>query len=210
MGRWIIGLLVFGWVQSGFALPLDVGMLTQVDGKVDLIAQDRGTEPATAFLKVANGDKLILGEGARVQIAYFVTSRQEVWQGAGEVGIIQGRGCSATLKPETRRLPPLLARQLAKTPAGGKHGKIGMVRMRSLSSDTLESLDKQYQEFRRAVPPDDVTPEVFLLNGLLEIKEYAKALSVIEKLRARVSRQPAMAGVIAHFEPLVQSESAKP
>ena len=106
------------------------------------------------------------------------------------------------MKPETLSLPPLLARQLAKTPAGGKHGKIGMVRMRSLSSDTLESLDRQYLEFRRAVPPDDVTPEVFLLNGLLEMKEYAKAQSAIEKLRPRISRQPALAGMIAHFEPL--------
>ena len=209
MGRWLVGLLVFGWVQSGFALTLDVGMLTQVDGKVELVSQDAGKEPATAFLKVANGDKLILSEGARVQIAYFETSQQEVWQGAGEVEINQGQGRSATLNPETRKLPPLVARQLVKTPAGGKHGKIGMVRVRSLCSDTLESLDKQYQEYRRAAQPDDVTPEVFLLTGLLEMKEYGKAQSVIEKLRPRISRQPAMAGVIAHFEPLVKSEPAK-
>lgn len=47
-----------------------------------------------------------------------------------------------------------------------------MVIVRSLSSDMVESLEKQYGEFRNARVEGDTTPDVFLLTGLLEMKEY--------------------------------------
>jgi hypothetical protein len=165
MRKWIIGLVLLVWAQAGYTLTVDVGMLTQLDGKVEILAGKAGKRPATAFLKVALGDRLVLGKDARVQIVYFETSRQEVWKGAGEVEIGNGEGRSSRLQPETRKLPPLVARQLVKTPVSGQHGKTGMVTVRSLSSDTVESLEKQYVEFRNVAAGGDTTPEVFLLSG---------------------------------------------
>lgn len=204
MGQWMIGVLLLVWAQAGFAFTVDVGMLTQIDGKVVIVTVKEAKRPATAFLKVALGDRLVLGKDARVQIVYFDTSRQEVWKGAGEVEIGNGEGRSSSLQPETRKLPPLVARQLIKTPASGQHGKTGMVTVRSLSSDTVESLEKQYNEFRGAAADGDTTPEVFLLTGLLEIKEFERAHAVLEGLRAKLSTTPALAAVISHFEPLVK------
>lgn len=208
MYRWMIGILLLVWAQAGFALTVDVGMLTQIDGKVQIVTAKEVKRPATAFLKVALGDRLVLGKNARVQIVYFETSRQEVWKGAGEVEIGNGEGRSSSLRPETRKLPPLVARQLVKTPASGRHGKTGMVTVRSLSSDTVESLEKQYREFRGASAEGDTTPEVFLLTGLLEMKEFEQAQTVLEGLRAKVSTTPALAAVISHFEPLVKEAIA--
>jgi len=208
MWRWMIGVLLLGWAQAGFALALDVGMLTQMDGKVEIVTAKEGKHSATAFLKVALGDKLVLGRDARVQIVYFETSRQEAWKGAGEVEIGNGEGRSSSLQPETRKLPPLVARQLAKTPISGRHGKSGMVTVRSLSSDTVESLERQYTEFRGAAADGDTTPEVFLLTGLLEMKEFERAHTVLEGLRARLSTTPALAVVISHFDPLVKEAAA--
>ena len=204
MTRWIMGLLLLGWAQAGFALTVDVGMLTQMDGSVAIVKAKEGKRPATAFLKVALGDRLLLGRDARVQIVYFETSRQEVWKGEGIIEIANGEGRSSVLQPEIRKLPPLVARQLIKTPAGGQHGKTGMVTVRSLSSDTVESLEKQYQEFRAAAAEGDTTPEVFLLTGLLEMKEFGQAHKALEVLRAKVSATPALAAVVSHFEPLVK------
>jgi len=205
----MIGVLLLGWAQAGLALAVDVGMLTQMDGRVEIVTAREGKRPATAFLKVALGDKLVLGGDARAQIVYFETSRQEIWKGAGEVAIGNGEGRSSSLQPETRKLPPLVARQLVKTPAGGQHGKTGMVTVRSLSSDTAESLEKQYNEFRAAAADGDTTPEVFLLTGLLEMKEFERAQTVLERLRAKLSATPALAAVISHFEPLVREAAAK-
>jgi hypothetical protein len=106
MRKWIIGLVLLVWAQAGYTLTVDVGMLTQLDGKVEILAGKAGKRPATAFLKVALGDRLVLGKDARVQIVYFETSRQEVWKGAGEVEIGNGEGRSSRLQPETRKLPP--------------------------------------------------------------------------------------------------------
>lgn len=209
MGRWMIGVLLMGWAQAGFALTFDVGMLTQMDGKVEIVTAKEGKQPASAFLKVALGDKLVLGGNARVQIVYFETSRQEVWKGAGEVVIGKGEGRSSSLQPEIRKLPPLVARQLAKTPASGKHGKSGMVTVRALSSDTVESLEKQYQELRGETADGDTTPEVFLLTGLMEMKEFEQAQTVLARLRATLSKKPALAVVISHFEPLVKEAAAR-
>lgn len=208
MFRWMIGLLLLGWAQAGFALTVDVGMLTQMDGKVEIVAGKAAKCPATAFLKVALGDKLVLGKDARVQIVYFETSRQEVWKGAGEVEIGNGEGRSSSLQAEIRKLPPLVARQLVKTPVSGQHGKTGMVTVRSLSSDTVESLEKQYTEFRGATADGDTTPEVFLLTGLLEMKEFERAQTLLEGFRAKLSTTPALAAVIFHFEPLVKQAIA--
>lgn len=209
MWRYMIGVLLLGWAQAGLALTVDVGMLTQMDGRVEIVTAKEGKRPVTAFLKVALGDKLVLGRDARVQIVYFETSRQEVWKGAGEVAIGNGEGRSSSLQPEIRKLPPLVARQLVKTPVSGQHGKSGMVTVRSLSSDTAESLEKQYNEFRAAAADGDTTPEVFLLTGLMEMKEFEQARTVLERLRAKLSTTPALAAVISHFEPLVKEAAAK-
>jgi hypothetical protein len=208
MLQWVMVVLLLGWAQAGLALTVDVGMLTQIDGKVALITVKEAKRPATAFLKVALGDKLVLGKDARVRIVYFETSRQEVWKGAGEVEIGNGEGRSSSLQAEIRKLPPLVARQLVKTPVSGRHGKTGMVTVRSLSSDTIESLEKQYTEFRGAVADGDTTPEVFLLTGLLEMKEFERAQTVLEGFRAKLSTTPALAAVISHFEPLVKDAIA--
>ena len=102
----------------------------------------------------------------------------------------------------------MVARQLAKTPISGQHGKSGMVTVRSLSSDTVESLERQYTEFREAAANGDTTPEVFLLTGLLEMKEFEQAQTVLEGLQARLSTTPALAVVISHFDPLVKEAAA--
>jgi hypothetical protein len=209
MFRWMIGLLLLGWAQPGFALTVDVGMLTQMDGKVEIVAGKAAKCPATAFLKVALGDRLLLGKDARVQIVYFETSRQELWKGTGEIEIGNGEGRSSTFQPEARKLPPLVARQLVKTPVSGRHGKTGMVTVRSLSSDTIESLEKQYAEFRSTAAEGDTTPEVFLLTGLLEMKEFEYAQKILEGFRMKLSKTPALTALVSHFEPLVKEAVAE-
>jgi len=204
MWRWLTVALVLVWAQSAFALNVDVGMLTQVDGSVQVAKFKQGKTRASAFMKVAIGDKLTLARNARVQIVYFESSRQEIWKGPGDVEIGNGEGRSATLKADARKLPPLVARQLVKTPEGGQHGKTGMVTVRSLSSDTVESLEKQYKDYRAAAPAGDTTPEVFLMTGLLEMEEYEHAQTVLEGFRKNVPKNPELSSVISHFEPLVK------
>lgn len=195
--------------HAAYALNIDVGMLTLIDGNVEVVSNKGAIQPAGAFLKVALGDKLVLRGNARAQVVYFESSLQETWNGAGEVHVGQDKGTSGTLQATVRKLPPLVSRQLVKTPASGQHGKVGMVTVRSLSSDTVESLEKQYTEFRAASASNDTTPEVFLLTGLLEMEEYEHAEKTLSGFRSRLEITPALAAVVEHFEPLIKAGAAE-
>jgi hypothetical protein len=191
------------------AASAQVAMLTQVTGEVK-VAGKEGARPAVPFLKVNDGDTLTLAGNARVQMVYVASGRQEIWKGAGvvEIGVQEGR--SRTLKPEASQLPPLVLKQLAKTPAAGQHGKTGMVMLRSLDDlAAAEHLDEDYAKYRASTAADDTTPEVFLLSSLLDLGEYDRVRKVLNDLTTKQAAQPAYAAVIEHFSRLVAEASKK-
>ena len=67
----LTGIILLCCSHSVFALTIDVGMLTLAEGNVEIVSGQNTQHPATAFFKLALGDKLILSENARVQIVYF-------------------------------------------------------------------------------------------------------------------------------------------
>lgn len=193
---WITAMLLLG-NASAWA---DAGMITQLSGDVS-IATGGATRAAVPFLKIATGDKLTLGNGSRVQLVYFGNGRQEIWKGGGlvEVGSLDSK---STLKPDVAQLPPLVVNQLAKTPAAGQQGKTGMVRVRSLADpDAAEHLNKQYAELKKSAAIEDTTPEVFLLSGLIEIKEFTRAKAILADLGGKTAYKP----VVDHFTPIVNA-----
>ena len=194
--KWIAAALLFSSANAW----ADAGMITQMSGDVS-IATGGNTQAAVPFFKVTTGDKLTLANGARVQIVYFGNGRQEVWKGGGqvEVGSLDSK---SNLKPDVTQLPPLVVNQLAKTPAAGQQGKTGMVRVRSLGNpDAAGHLDKQYAELKKSAAADDTTPEVFLLSGLIEIKEFTRAKSLLADLSGKAAYKP----VVQHFTPIVNA-----
>jgi len=202
------------WMFALIALSLtgvasaQVAMLTQVAGDVRVSGKD-GARGAVAFLKVNEGDTLTLAGDARVQMVYLTTGRQEIWKGAGPVEVGGQEGRSRSLKAETSQVPSLILSQLQKTPAVGQHGKTGMVMLRSVDDlDALDRLDKDYADFRAKAAPDDTTPEVFLLTGLLDLQDFERARKVLEDLKVKQRTQPAYAPVVEHFGRLIAEATA--
>lgn len=190
------------------AASAQVAMLTQVAGGVKVSGKE-AARPAVSFLKVDDGDTLTLDADARVQMVYLATGRQEVWKGAGAVTVGAQEGRSASLKPEVSTVPPIVLKQLAKVPAAGERGKTGMVMLRSLDDlGDADQLDDQYKQLRAAAPPDDTTPEVFLLQSLLDLGEYDRARKVLGDLDAKTSAQPQYTAVVQHFSRLVEEAEA--
>lgn len=207
MLRKVVMVGVMLWTLGGIAWA-QVAMLTQVSGDVK-VAGKGGARDAVAFLKVNEGDTLTLAGTGRVQMVYLEGGRQEIWKGAGQVTVGKQDGRSTALKPETSQLPPLILRQLTKTPAAGQTGKTGMVMLRSLDDlEAMDRLEQDYEKFRAAAAPDDPTPEVFLLTGWLETKEFDKARKKLEELRAKQATMPSFAPVVEHFSRLITEASA--
>ena len=203
-----LGLLVLvAWSMTGVA-SAQVAMLTQVTGDVKVAGGD-GSRSAVPFLKVNDGDTLTLVGGARVQMVYLSSGRQEIWNGAGPVKVGTAQSTSS-LTPQASQVPALILRQLEKTPAVGQHGKTGMVMLRSLDDlGAADQLEKDYKDYRAKAAPEDTTPEVFYLTGLLDIGETQTASKVLEELKAKQASQPAYAPVVEHFSRLVAEATKK-
>ncbi|MDP3817180.1 hypothetical protein [Pseudomonas sp.] len=167
----------------------EVAMVTALSGTVEW--QAPGAAPAMplkAFSKLRAGDRLKLAAAARVQLVFFQSGREEVWQGAGD--LLLGSEASAvttgTPQQQSRLLPRLLVKQLARTPAPEGQIRAGMVRLRSMpSGGTLESVENNYAELRSKAAATDRNPELYLLAGYFELREFAK----LQQLLARLDEQ---------------------
>lgn len=175
----------------------DVGMITRISGAVSMLT-DGTMKRVVPFVKIATGDQITLGHAARIQLVYFANGRQEIWSDSGllEIGTEQSK---SNIKPEITQLSPLVVSQLSKTPLVGQQSRTGMVRVRGLMDpDAAPKLEKQYAEMK-AGAGDDITAEVFLLSGLIELREFKRAREVL----ASLTGNSAYADMVEHFTPIV-------
>jgi hypothetical protein len=191
------------WAAASAFAQTDAGMITQLNGEASITGggANSSSQPVVQFLKIAAGDKINLTNGAQMKIVYFGNGRQETWKGGGQIEV-GGLESKSSLKPEVSQLPPLVINQLAKTPPAGQQGKAGMVRMRSMGNpDAAKHLDNQYADLKRNAAAGDTTPEVYLLSGLVELRDFARAKTVLADLSGKAEYKP----VVDHFTPVVNA-----
>lgn len=187
----------FAFLARLFAVLLAVGpalaagggngaaLVTAVEGKVSRLAP-AGSEPVQAFVKLGEGDVVKLERGARIRLIYFASKRQESWSGKGQLAIGAGEGKGQGLgDPEVRTLPDMLVKQIARTPSLDNQGRVGMVRLRSIGTpDAVAKLENNYQQLRTESTADDLNPEMFLLAGLLELRQLDRLEKALAELEA--------------------------
>ncbi len=206
-----LGLILASWTNTAAALTVEAGLLTRLEGSIEVVSAQGDTRAAVPFMKLAEGDILRMPAGTSAQIVYFEGGRQETWPGGGEVRIAVGSGDGGALQPKVRKLPAVMVSQLEKTPDGQRHGKAGMVVLRSLPDiDAIIAIEDNYATFRAEAAADDTTPELYFLNGMLELKQYDRVREFLDELRTREDQAPELTGIIAHFAPLVALPTGKP
>lgn len=183
MSKFFVAVLLSGlaWV----AQAVEVGLVTQVSGRVNLQAEKNLPGKLQPFIKLRPGDRLILDESARLQIVYFDGGRQETWQGVGKlkVGEQASTVTAGKLQPAVKELPRILVKQIAKTPGPDGNVKAGMIRMRSIpGSSSLESVEKTYAELKAQAEASDLNPEIYLLSSYFELQEYDKVESLLSDM----------------------------
>lgn len=163
----------------------EVGLITAAKGPLTVQEAKQAAIEVVPFIKIRAQDTIVLKPGAKLQLVYFASARQETWQGPGTLTIGEEASSVAAgnLKPETSTLPAIMVKQLAKTPAADGGVRSGMIRMRSMpSSGTVESLEKNYGEMRRSTQAGDRTPELYLLSGYFDLKEFDKVDAQLKKM----------------------------
>lgn len=159
-------------------------LVTAVEGKVSRLAP-AGSEPVQPFVKLGEGDLIKLEGSARIRLVYFASKRQESWSGKGQLAIGAGEGKGQGLgAPEVKTLPDMLVKQIARTPSLDNQGRVGMVRLRSIGTpEAVTRLENNYQQLRAEAAADDLNPEMFLLAGLLELRQLDQLEKTLAELQ---------------------------
>lgn len=206
----VILLLVAG---TAFAAG-DTALVTAVEGNVTKVAPG-SPAPLKAFAKLKHGDLLNLDKAARLQVVYFDNGRQETWSGGGRLEITKVGGVPAGLaEPQVRTLPPLMVKQIAKTPALDSQGRAGMMRLRAVgATQDPAKVDENYRRMRQEAAPEDLNPELYLLSSLLELREFDRlqqALADLQKNRPGDRQAAALAALYDDALRAARQETAAP
>lgn len=170
------------------ALPLSLpaqeergALVTVLEGKAILIKSNE-KRPLSAFERLEANDIIDLRRG-RLTLVFFLTGRQETWRGAGKIELGPGEGTGVGLSPpETKTLAPFLVKQIARTPMLLAQGRAGAVRLRAIATpEAIAEVEETYQRLRMEAASDDLTPEMYRLSALFEMRAYdALAISLRE------------------------------
>jgi hypothetical protein len=174
-----------------WANPQPTSLVTQVDGEVAL---ERGGEqhPAAAFEKLPTGTVVDVGTNATFQLVYLASGRQETWRAGSKFQI--GNTASKPLKiarfPAVKQLPSFIVAGLNKAPSvvASLRSRQGMVRVRAVGDwQALDELQSQYRSLREQSRAEDITPELFLLASLADMKLVDEMKAPLDEM---LKRQP--------------------
>lgn len=180
----------------------EVALVTSLNGTAVFSGGTANGTTLRAFVKLRDGDQLMLKENTRMQIVFFGSGRHETWQGAGllNVGIVDSTPVSGSLKAEVKTLPAILVKQLSKTPAAEDVGRTAMVRLRSFPTDgAIDAIEKTYADFRQQARAGDRSPELYLLASYFELREYGKVTDKLNALEAQSPKDPEIAKLKALY-----------
>ena len=189
------------------AAEKESGMVTQVAGSATYSSATDKDKPVVSFMKVRAGDKLTLGKDAKLQVVYFENGRQESWNGAAKltIGANESTAASGANPPTVKKLPAIVLKQLSRAPVvvSDLKNRTGMIMVRSLPMVKMRELDENYAVLRKEAAEDDVTPELYLLSGLHELKLYRDMKPVLEEMRKRQPNNPEVQAVYDHYSKLM-------
>ena len=176
-------------------------IITALQGQVTLEQEAPAPRLAAAFTRLRVGDRVQVGADGALQMVYFQSARQESWQGSVRLEIGDGESkATGGAAPQVRQLPAMLVRQLVKTPTADASGRVGAVRMRSIvPPDAAAKLEENYEGLKRQTDAADRTPELYLLAGLYELKEYERIEGLLRRWTESAPGDAELAAMREHY-----------
>lgn len=163
----------------------DTVLVTSLQGTVTVEASGLGKTALEAFVRLSEGDRLLLPAGGQVSLVYVGKARLEAWQGAGTIVVGEGESKAAAGKPQVqvRSIPPEAAKQMNKTPSTAPDGRVGMMRMRGIPPhDAITRLENEYKQLRSQSAANDLLPEVAFLAGLFDLRQYSRIEEELQRI----------------------------
>ncbi|MGH8704316.1 MAG: hypothetical protein ACREUO_02745 [Burkholderiales bacterium] len=176
-----------------FAQGADVGLVNLVSGEVTFAPLAGSPGKVQAFMRVRDGDRINVPSGAQVRVVFFDGARQESW--SGPASFRAGKAASEPIsgKPaEVAKLPASVPQRIARVPELMQNAKLGGIQVRGgATRQQQSSLDQQealrearaaYDQMRKTMPADDITPELYLYAALHEYLVYDEMKTVVAEM----------------------------
>jgi hypothetical protein len=148
---------------------------------------------AAAFMKVRDGDKFTVPDGAVLRVVYFEGGRQETWKGPAsfKAGLKQGDAQSG--RAEVSQVPggvPAKLSQTAEVIQIAKLGRAGGVTVRGVKPNLtpaqaaeVAQAKKTYESWKSTTAADDITPELYLYTVLQDYLLYDDMKTVVKTMQ---------------------------
>ena len=198
MQKWVCG-MGLGLMLAGAALAqdaADVGLINQLAGKASYGSGATANLPAQAFMKIRQGDRIVLPAEASLRLVYFANGRQESWQGPASLRAgAQGSEVLSGKPPVVSSLPGVVLQKVARIPDIVQGARLGGVVVRGGGGGRpsgpvpaeVEQARGVYKNLRAQASPEDVTPELYLLSVL---QEYGYVDEMAPMAEEMLRRQP--------------------
>lgn len=187
MRYWLTAAL-FAAHASAFA-QADIGLVNQVKGAVTLSPKSGAAVSAKPFTKVREGDRFDLPAGAQLRLVYFEGARQERWTGPSSFRASRLQGSALSGAPaEVTALPASVPQRIARVPELMQNARLGGVQVRSaqavrrVQEHSLDEARSTYDELRKTLPGDDITPELYLFTALNEYQLYEDMAPLVDEM----------------------------
>lgn len=176
----------------------DVGLVNQLAGDVAYTVQGGTQSKAQAYMKVRQGDRFTLPDGAQLRLVYFNGSRQETWKGPAsfKAGSQQSEALSGQVA-QAAQLPSGVAQKIAQVPnlvQIAKLGRSGGIAVRGggkpghLSPDQQAEVNQAkatYADMRQKATAEDITPELYFYSVLQDHLLYEDMKTVTDEMLKR-------------------------
>jgi hypothetical protein len=189
---------------AAFAQGADVGLVNLVSGDVGFAPIAGSPGKVSAFMRVRDGDRFELPEGAQLRVVYLEGGRQERWHGPAAFRAGKGSGEPISgAAAEIANLPAGVPQKIARMPELVQNAKLGGVQLRGGAAHVAKGGDVQvsmreaqatYERMSKELPADDITPELFLYSAYSEYHLYDDMKSVVAAMRRK---QPASEDIMA-------------
>lgn len=166
--------------------------ITNLNGTAYYAAENSDKAELLSFAKIPENSKVYIEENSNLQIVYLSSGIQETW--SGPISFTTGDKASLYEPPaapeNTKTLPPFMLNVLLQSPEviSSIKTRQGMIRVRSLlTARKVKEAEKNYQQMLKEVDENDITPEIYFITTLDNLRVYNR---MVEPLEEMIRKQP--------------------
>lgn len=171
----------------------DVGLVNLVAGDVMYSPPSGAPGKVQAFMRLRDGDRVVVREGGQVRVVFFDGARQERWSGPTSFRVGKTQSEPITGKPtEVQTLPAGVPQRIARVPELMQNAKLGGVQVRGGpkrppepdkdQQASLQEAKATYEQLRAEMPADDITPELYYYAALHDHLRYDDMKVVVDEM----------------------------